>query len=84
MTDMQTLEPLHFPLQGTQLIEASAGTGKTYTITALYLRLLLGHVEGGSATPLGPVSCVTVSAAASPMPIWPFCWGAATTFSYSS
>ncbi|MCB1644888.1 MAG: exodeoxyribonuclease V subunit beta [Pseudomonadales bacterium] len=30
-----------FPLQGRQLIEASAGTGKTYTITNLYLRLLL-------------------------------------------
>ena len=28
-------------LRGTSLIEASAGTGKTYTITALYLRLLL-------------------------------------------
>lgn len=27
--------------RGTTLIEASAGTGKTYTITALYLRLLL-------------------------------------------
>ncbi|MFP6805603.1 MAG: exodeoxyribonuclease V subunit beta [Pseudomonadales bacterium] len=32
-----------FPLEGMQLIEASAGTGKTYTITNLYLRLLLGH-----------------------------------------
>ncbi|WP_394168232.1 exodeoxyribonuclease V subunit beta [Saccharospirillum alexandrii] len=29
------------PLQGRQLIEASAGTGKTYNITRLYLRLLL-------------------------------------------
>jgi exodeoxyribonuclease V beta subunit len=28
-------------LQGTQLIEASAGTGKTWTLCALYLRLLL-------------------------------------------
>ena len=32
-----------FPLTGNQLIEASAGTGKTYTITNLYIRLLLGH-----------------------------------------
>lgn len=32
-----------FPLESQQLIEASAGTGKTYTITNLYLRLLLGH-----------------------------------------
>ncbi len=29
------------PLHGQQLIEASAGTGKTYTITELYMRLLL-------------------------------------------
>jgi exodeoxyribonuclease V beta subunit len=34
---------LAFPLQGSQLIEASAGTGKTFTISALYLRLILGH-----------------------------------------
>ncbi len=30
-----------FPLKGLNLIEASAGTGKTYTISALVLRLLL-------------------------------------------
>ena len=30
-----------FPLKGRRLIEASAGTGKTYTISGLYLRLLL-------------------------------------------
>ncbi len=29
------------PLEGTNLIEASAGTGKTYAITGLFLRLLL-------------------------------------------
>lgn len=34
---------LAFPLHGSQLIEASAGTGKTFTISALYLRLVLGH-----------------------------------------
>ncbi|MEG5266918.1 exodeoxyribonuclease V subunit beta [Pseudomonas sp. JDS28PS106] len=34
---------LRFPLRGSQLIEASAGTGKTFTISALYLRLVLGH-----------------------------------------
>jgi len=32
-----------FPLWGSRLIEASAGTGKTWTIAALYLRLVLGH-----------------------------------------
>ena len=31
------------PMSGNQLIEASAGTGKTYTITNLCLRLLLGR-----------------------------------------
>jgi len=41
------VEPLGFPLQGSHLIEASAGTGKTWTIAALYLRLVLGH--GGQA-----------------------------------
>ncbi len=34
-------------LRGSRLIEASAGTGKTFTISALYLRLVLGH--GGEA-----------------------------------
>jgi len=37
------LNPLELPLYGSRLIEASAGTGKTYTIAALYLRLVLGH-----------------------------------------
>lgn len=37
----QTLNPLSTPLNTTCLIEASAGTGKTYTIGSLYLRLLL-------------------------------------------
>ncbi|MDM0112039.1 exodeoxyribonuclease V subunit beta [Variovorax sp. J22R133] len=41
------LQPLSFPLRGSRLIEASAGTGKTFTIAALYLRLVLGH--GGPA-----------------------------------
>ncbi len=39
----QTLNPMTFPLHGARLIEASAGTGKTFTISGLYLRLLLGH-----------------------------------------
>lgn len=43
----ETLDPLRLPLTGERLIEASAGTGKTFTIAALYLRLLLGL--GGSA-----------------------------------
>ena len=35
--------PLTLPLRGSQLIEASAGTGKTFTIALLYVRLVLGH-----------------------------------------
>ena len=35
------LDPLTLPLAGRHLIEASAGTGKTWTIAALYLRQLL-------------------------------------------
>ncbi|WP_055733036.1 exodeoxyribonuclease V subunit beta [Agarivorans gilvus] len=42
-SQVEQLEPLAFPLNGARLIEASAGTGKTYTISALVLRLLLGH-----------------------------------------
>lgn len=42
---LQNLNPLKLPLQGQQLIEASAGTGKTYTLSALYLRLVLGHEQ---------------------------------------
>ena len=38
---MQALDPLTCPLTGRQLIEASAGTGKTYTIAILFLRLLI-------------------------------------------
>ena len=40
---MEPLDALSFPLWGSRLIEASAGTGKTYTIASLYVRLVLGH-----------------------------------------
>ena len=43
MTIEAPLDPLRVPLAGAHLIEASAGTGKTWTITALLLRLLLEH-----------------------------------------
>ncbi|POA53631.1 exodeoxyribonuclease V subunit beta [Pseudomonas sp. FW507-12TSA] len=48
---VQTPLALAFPLRGSQLIEASAGTGKTFTISALYLRLVLGH--GGATAGFG-------------------------------
>ena len=38
---MRPLDPLELPLSGVRLIEANAGTGKTFTITTLFLRLLL-------------------------------------------
>ncbi len=40
---MNNLDPLNIPLKGLNLIEASAGTGKTYAISNIYLQLL---VEG--------------------------------------
>ncbi len=42
ITTPQRLDILKLPLSGERLIEASAGTGKTWTISMLYLRLLLG------------------------------------------
>ena len=42
------LQALTFPLFGRRLIEASAGTGKTYTIASLFIRLLLGHGKPGN------------------------------------
>jgi exodeoxyribonuclease V beta subunit len=47
MNPTQTPLALRCPLRGSRLIEASAGTGKTFTISALYLRLVLG--QGGEA-----------------------------------
>jgi len=41
MNDMKPFDIIDAPLSGTNLIEASAGTGKTYTITGLYLRLIV-------------------------------------------
>ena len=37
----RALDPATITLDGIQLIEASAGTGKTYTITQLFIRLLV-------------------------------------------
>ena len=56
---MQHLDPLYIPLAGFNLIEASAGTGKTYTITGLYLRLV---VEAG--IPVDRILVVTYTNAA--------------------
>lgn len=57
-----TLAPLAFPLHGSRLIEASAGTGKTFTIAALYVRLVLGHGgEAAFARPLTPPEILVVT-----------------------
>ena len=47
----KNLDPLLMPLRGQQVIEASAGTGKTWTLAALYIRFVLGD---GRDTPLLP------------------------------
>jgi len=58
----RSLSPLRVPLTGAHLIEASAGTGKTYTIAALYLRLVLGHGGGdGFGRPLSPPEILVVT-----------------------
>jgi exodeoxyribonuclease V beta subunit len=56
---VRPLEPMKLPLRGLHLIEASAGTGKTYTITTLFVRLL---VE--AALPVDRVLVVTFTEAA--------------------
>ena len=58
MSEMAPLNPLRLPLQGIQLIEASAGTGKTWTLAALYVRLVLGH---GGQPPLMPAQILVVT-----------------------
>ncbi len=57
------LNPLAFPLHGSRLIEASAGTGKTWTIAALYLRLVLGHGDDDTrfARPLLPADILVMT-----------------------
>jgi len=59
----QALDFLQFPLRGSQLIEASAGTGKTFTLALLYTRLILGHGDEQSAysRPLTPDEILVVT-----------------------
>src|SRR5574343_785680 len=59
----QPLSALTFPLWGSRLIEASAGTGKTWTIAALYLRLVLGHggEDNGFHRPLLPADILVMT-----------------------
>ncbi|NPE53091.1 exodeoxyribonuclease V subunit beta [Dickeya dadantii] len=56
------LDVLRFPLAGSRLIEASAGTGKTFTIAMLYVRLVLGHGgEQAFSRPLNPPDILVVT-----------------------
>lgn len=57
------LDPLSLPLSGQILIEASAGTGKTFTIALLYVRLVLGQpkAEGGLTDGLLPPDILVVT-----------------------
>ncbi len=62
---LQHLNALTFPLRGSRLIEASAGTGKTWTIAMLYVRLVLGASHEGDSTafdrPLMPPDLLVVT-----------------------
>lgn len=60
---MKVLQTETFPLLGKRLIEASAGTGKTYTIANLYLRVLLGDHSLG-LKPVDRILVVTFTRAA--------------------
>ncbi|SHK76737.1 exodeoxyribonuclease V subunit beta [Halomonas caseinilytica] len=59
------LDPIHLPLPGSRLIEASAGTGKTFTIALLYLRLVLGPRDADDTAafprPLTPPEILVVT-----------------------
>ncbi len=62
---MSRLDPNSIPLHQPQLIEASAGTGKTYTITNLCLRLLLGRdLPWGQPLPINKILILTFTIAA--------------------
>ncbi|MDA8483830.1 exodeoxyribonuclease V subunit beta [Pseudomonas resinovorans] len=62
MSQPQRPLALRFPLHGSRLIEASAGTGKTFTISALYLRLILCHGDDAAfREPLLPPQILVVT-----------------------
>ena len=61
MAETITLNPITLPLNQISLIEASAGTGKTYTIGSLYLRLLLKAGENNFSRPLNVEEILVVT-----------------------
>ena len=58
------LDPGTVALDGINLIEASAGTGKTYNITALFLRALLAFRDSTAELAIPNVLVVTFTEAA--------------------
>ena len=61
MAETIPLNPITLPLNQISLIEASAGTGKTYTIGSLYLRLLLKAGENNFSRPLNVEDILVVT-----------------------
>lgn len=61
MAERIPLNPITLPLNQISLIEASAGTGKTYTIGSLYLRLLLKAGENNFSRPLNVEEILVVT-----------------------
>ena len=61
MAETIPLNPITLPLHQISLIEASAGTGKTYTIGSLYLRLLLKAGENNFSRPLNVEDILVVT-----------------------
>ena len=61
MAETIPLNPITLPLNQISLIEASAGTGKTYTIGSLYLRLLLKAGENYFSRPLNVEEILVVT-----------------------
>ncbi|MCK9005939.1 exodeoxyribonuclease V subunit beta [Haemophilus influenzae] len=61
MAEIIPLNPITLPLNQISLIEASAGTGKTYTIGSLYLRLLLKAGENNFSRPLNVEEILVVT-----------------------
>ncbi len=64
MLEKHTINPISSPLSQSVLIEASAGTGKTYTISTLVLRFLLGIHTNGVFYALDQLLIVTFTKAA--------------------
>jgi exodeoxyribonuclease V beta subunit len=63
--DLQLFDPIESPVAaGISLVEASAGTGKTYCITLAVLRLLLEPDESGRERTIGSILVVTFTNAA--------------------